>query len=97
MKETVQVYIRGSDETPRLIAFERVFLEPGEELSLRIELGAAAFGEAGSTGRFEIAPGSREVLLGKSLSRLLAAEITISPPLARAMGSGRAIALRSAG
>ncbi len=97
MKETVQIYIRGENDELRLVAFERVSLRPEEEVDVRIELGAAAFATVDMVGRLEIPRGRREILLGKSLSRLLPAEITITDPLARALMGGRPRTLHAFG
>ena len=96
MKETVQVYVRGDEGQLRLAGFTRVTLEPDEDVPIRIDLSAAALGEVDHSGRFRVSPGRREILIGKSVSRLLPAEITITDVLARAITTGRAIPIRAA-
>ena len=97
MRETVQVYVRDQAGDLRLVAYEQLSLKPEEDVPVRIVLGAAALGIVGALGRFEVAPGRHEILLGKSTSRLLPAAIDLSPQTARAIAVGRAIALRSSG
>lgn len=84
-RETVQVYVQRGDGQRRLIAFQHASLAAGEERSVIFELGLEALGVPGTSGRLELAPGRHEILVGKSLSRLLAASIEITPALARAM------------
>ena len=85
MRETVQVYVRQANDTLRLAAFAPVMLQPGEEAPVAFELGLEALGTIGASGRLELRPGRYEILLGKSLARLDAKTIEITPALARAM------------
>lgn len=85
MRETVQVYLRQGDSQLRLIAFQHALLAAGEDRAVAFELGLDALGVPGTSGRLELAPGRYEILVGKSLSRLLTASVEITPALARAM------------
>lgn len=85
MRETVQVYMRGADDSLRLIGFHHAMLSPGEDVSVTFELGLESLGTLGANGRFELAPGRYEIMVGKSKNRLLAASIEIPSGLARAM------------
>lgn len=85
MRETVQVYVRGAENQLRLIGFRHVLLRPGEEAPVAFELGLEALGAPGAAGRLELVPGRHEILAGKSLARLDAKTIEITPALARAM------------
>lgn len=85
MRETVQAYARGAEDPPRLIGFRHVALQPGEEAMVTFELGLEALGAPGAQGRVELAPGRYEILVGKSLARLDARTIEITPALARAI------------
>jgi beta-glucosidase len=85
LRETVQVYIRQADGRLRLIAFEHALLAPGQEASLDFALGVEALGVQGSDKRLALAPGRREILVGKSMERLLSASIEVSASAARAM------------
>lgn len=85
MRETIQIYARGEDRQLRLIAFNTVSLAPGEATTATFALGIEALGIVSDAGAKIIAPGPHEILLGKSMGRLLAATIDISPALARAM------------
>ena len=85
MRETVQAYLRGADGGLRLVGFGQAMLAPGEDVRLSLQLGVEALGTPGVTGRLELAPGRYEIMVGKSMSRLLGAEVEITPPLARAM------------
>jgi beta-glucosidase len=84
-RETVQAYVRGAAGELRLVGFKHVILAPGEDVPVFFELGLEALGELGSARRLELAPGPREILVGKNLGRLLSARFDISPMLARAM------------
>lgn len=84
-RETVQAYVRGFDGELRLVGFHHVTLAPGEDVPVRFELGLEALGELGSGRRLELAPGPREILVGKNIGRLLAAQFDISSGLARAI------------
>lgn len=88
-RETVQIYVRGDAGDLRLAAFDHVTAAPGEDVPVRFELGLAALGVEGTGGRLEIAPGRHEILLGKSMARLLSAEVELSPAQARAITTGR--------
>ena len=85
MREAVQAYVRENDGRLRLVGFEHARLAPGEDVPVSFELGLEALGAHGDTGRLEVAPGHYEILVGKSMSRVLAATIEITPALARAM------------
>lgn len=85
MRETVQAYVRGADDALRLIEFRHVTLQPGETAPVTFELGLGALGTPGTGGRLELAPGRYEILIGKSLARLDAKTIEITPALARTM------------
>lgn len=97
MTETIQVYARNADDELRLAAFERVELAPETEATVRFRLGAAALGTIGASGRYEVAAGPREVLLGKNMARLLHSEISLTPAHARAIATGLPIALKTTG
>lgn len=84
-RETVQVYRRQGDDTLQLIAYEHVTLAPGEDAPVTFELGLAELGTPAARGRIDLAGGVCEILLGKSLARLLPATVEITPVLARAM------------
>lgn len=85
MRETMQVYMRRADDTLRLIGFRSVMLQPGEEATIAFELGLEALGTLGAAGRHELVPGRYEILIGKSLARLDAKTIEVTPVLARAI------------
>ena len=84
-RETVQAYVRSAGGELRLVGFEHVTLAPGEDVPVRFELGLAALGEPGPDHRLDLAPGPREVLVGKNLGRLLTARYDVSASLARAI------------
>lgn len=90
MRETVQVYLRRQGDQLRLVEFEHAILAPGQETAVTFELGLEALGTS-SDARFQVAPGHYEILVGKSVSRLLRATVEITPAFARA------IALRHGG
>jgi len=85
IRETIQAYIRESDGDLRLIGFDHVTLAPGEDAPVRFAFGLEALGELGENRRLELAPGPREILVGKNIGRLLATRFDISPALARAI------------
>lgn len=85
MRETVQIYLREKDGALRLVAFQHALIAPGADVPVTFELGLEALGTQGATGRLELAPGHYEVLVGKSMGRVLAATVEITPSLARAM------------
>lgn len=95
-RETVQAYVRGADGDLRLVGFEHVTLAPGEDAPVHFELGLEALGELGPDKRLELAPGSREILVGKHIGRLLTAHFEISTVLARAIRRQDSGALRLA-
>lgn len=84
-RETAQVYASGPGMQERLVAFRHVFLAPGEEVHIALQLGVESLGTTGASGRLELAPGRYEISAGKSSGRLLSGTIEISPALARAM------------
>lgn len=84
-RETIQVYVRQSDDSLRLVDFAHVTLAPGEDVPVRFELGLDALGEVGPNHRLELAPGQCQILVGKDIARLLAARFDIGPGLARAI------------
>lgn len=84
-RETVQVYVRGTDGALRLVGFDHATLAPGEDVPVSFELGLAALGELGSDHRLELAPGPREILVGKNIGRLLSAHFDLTPALIRAI------------
>lgn len=85
MRETVQVFVREADGGLRLIGFEHALLAPGEDVPMNFELGVEALGTPNASGRLELAPGRHEILVGKSMGRVLSATIEITPALIRAM------------
>lgn len=87
MRETVQVYLRNREGGLRLVGFQHAMLTQGADLSIGFELGLDALGKTSLGGRAELAPGWYEILVGKSMDRLLAATIEITPALARAMSA----------
>lgn len=69
--ETVQVYVRdlvtsASWADKELKAFKQVWLEPGEEAEVTIELAAAACSIVDTRGNRVVEPGKFELLVGKS-------------------------------
>ena len=86
-RETVQLYIRAESGGWQLAGFEHVTLAPGEDVPVEFQLGAQALGEIGPHGRREVRAGSHQIAIGKNSDRLLAAEVAISPALARAIAS----------
>lgn len=95
-RETVQAYVRGADGELRLAGFEHVTLAAGEDAPVRFELGLEALGELGSDGRLELAPGPRDIMIGRNIGRLLTARIDIGPALARAIRRQEVAGLRLA-
>lgn len=86
MRETVQAYLRSRDGARlRLIAFQHAILAPGEEAAINFELGVDALGKTTPTGHPDLAAGRYEILVGKSVSRLLSASVELSAAQARAM------------
>lgn len=84
-RETAQAYVMDHAGRPRLVAFQHVTLAPGEDVPVRFELGLSELGVIGESGRLELPTGAVEILVGKSGVRLLRAEFTITPALARAI------------
>jgi beta-glucosidase len=82
-RETVQVYVRDPVGELRLVGFDHVTLAPGEDVPVHFELRLEALGELGPGHRLELAPGAREILVGKNIGRLLSARFDLSPALAR--------------
>lgn len=96
-RETVQAYVRGNEGEMRLIAFQHVSLAPGEDVPVRFELGIDELGECYDGQRVDLAPGPREILIGKDVDRLFSGKIEITPALARALKKQGIGMLRRAG
>lgn len=96
-RETIQVYRREEDDSLRLIDFQHVVMAPGWETAVHFELGLESLGTPGESGRLELASGTTEICIGKSIRRVLSAEIDITPALARAIVNRERGQLRLAG
>ncbi|MBX7483400.1 glycoside hydrolase family 3 C-terminal domain-containing protein [Qipengyuania qiaonensis] len=93
--ETVQLYLkrpagRGYGRS-ELSDFQRVSLLAGESRRLLFEIGGNQLGRFERNGKFVIDPGSYMVAVGLSEGQAHAAEISIPPALAQAMGKARSI------
>lgn len=96
LRETIQLYLAAAqDSTPRLADFVDVSLAPGEETAVTFELDRRHFA-TGPAGSREVHPGRHTIAIGKDRSRVLSAEIEITPALARLMAARGARHLRLA-
>lgn len=96
-RETVQVYVGDRGGDPRLAAYRHVVLAPGESAQVEFALRLDELGTFGDAGWRELSPGPYEILVGKDLRRTLAAQVDITPALARAIVTGRRGFLRLVG
>ena len=94
-QETVQVYLKrpaSRDRGPSELAdFQQISLLPGENRRLLFELGGNQLGRFERNGRFVIDPGSYMIAVGLSEGQAHAAEISIPPTVAEAMGKARSL------
>lgn len=97
LRETVQVYRRQIDDTLRLIDFRKVDLAPGETAFVSFDLGLEALGTVAPSGRWELAPGTIAICMGKNIRRVLSADIEITADFARAIVNRERGQLRLAG
>ncbi len=95
--ETVQLYLKRPDNRGlgrfELADFQRISLLPGENRRLIFELGGNQLGRFESNGSFVIDPGSYVVAIGLNEGQAHAAEISIPPAVAEAIGKTRSVGL----
>ena len=91
----MQVYLKrpaSRDRGPSELAdFQQISLLPGENRRLLFELGGNQLGRFERNGRFVIDPGSYVIAVGLSEGQAHAAEISIPPTVAEAMGKARSL------
>jgi beta-glucosidase len=81
--EVVQIYVRDDvSSAPRptleLRSFQRVTLRPGEQRSLRFELGPEAFAFWDIGMQYVVEPGTFTIFAGPSSASLKSAKLTIA-------------------
>ena len=92
--ETVQVYLDapepsdglGSRKSSRLVAFRKLWFNPGEREVLHFELGRSEFGLLAAEESDPIRPGRYCLRVGLDEKRAMTREIVLTKSLARAMG-----------